>query len=180
MSLIVYICCMLDHNHPIIDCTRVLTLHALVALLVSLGLLSDNPGLVCSRYLCLDHGADVVPAGGHRFLDSPWGFILVFHSFIFCIPFLFLWYSTFVLLYLISVISMYLYPDRLVFIFIILLPHSVCSWYPRPRVPTSSISTQRTYPPVAFPYPSGWSVTVYHLWVLSDILRFGFMTLMHY
>ena len=57
------LCCMSDHNHTIIDCTRVLTPHALVALLISLGLLSDNPGLVCSRYLCLDHGAGTVPGG---------------------------------------------------------------------------------------------------------------------
>jgi hypothetical protein len=68
---IVCLCCMIGHDHTLIICTRVLTLHALVALLVSLGLLSDNPGLVCSRYLCLYHGADAVPAGGHRFLDSP-------------------------------------------------------------------------------------------------------------
>ena len=33
------------------------------ALLSLLGLLSDNPGLVCSRYLCLDHGAGTVLEG---------------------------------------------------------------------------------------------------------------------
>ena len=30
----------------------------------------------------------------------------------------------------------------------------------RPRVPTLGIPTPRTYPPVAFPYPSGSGVTV--------------------
>jgi len=69
---------MFDHNHIIIICTRVLTLHALWVFLSLLGLLSDNPGLVCSRYLCLDHGAGTIlegslhsrgasqPAGDHR------------------------------------------------------------------------------------------------------------------
>ena len=55
---------------------------------------------------------------------------LVFIHLCIVIPFMYLWYSIIVILYLISVISTYLYSDRLVCALLLLLPHSDYSWYP--------------------------------------------------
>jgi hypothetical protein len=103
-----------------------------------------------------------IRSAGRSLSVRSWGLISGIIHLCIVIPFMYLWYSIIVILYLISVISTYLYSDRLVCIFITLASAPWLFLISRPRVHTLSISTPRMCPPVASPYPPGWSVTSWY------------------